>query len=106
MKTQFGFIYVTANHLEEAKKLAKHCLDKKLVACVNIFPSMLSYYDWKNKRCKSTQVALILKTKEKHFKAIENTIKKIHSDQCPCICFLPISKGTKDFTQWMGEQIK
>ena len=34
----FIFIYITNPNKDEAKKIAKHLLNKKLIACGNIYP--------------------------------------------------------------------
>ena len=47
---EYGFVYVTAPRKEEAKKIARLCLDQKLTACVNIFPSVLSCYEWQGEQ--------------------------------------------------------
>jgi periplasmic divalent cation tolerance protein len=42
------FIYITNPSKKEAKRLAKHLIEKRLIACANIFP-IESLYWWKNK---------------------------------------------------------
>ncbi len=103
---QHGFLYVTASHLEEAKKLAKICLNKKLAACVNIFPSVLSFYSWKGEEREDAEVILIIKTREDLFEDLCSLIKENHSYDCPCLVFLPFSNGTRDFLSWMDSQLK
>ncbi|HSX04190.1 MAG TPA: divalent cation tolerance protein CutA, partial [Rhabdochlamydiaceae bacterium] len=45
------FIYInwTCRNLEEARKVARHLIEKKLVACANIIPHIESLYLWNDK---------------------------------------------------------
>ena len=48
-----SFFYITAKNNPEAQKLIKSLLKKKLVACINIYKNIDSYFLWKNKIAKS-----------------------------------------------------
>ena len=63
----FIFIYITNPTKDEAKMIAKHLLEKKLIACANIFP-INSLYWWKDKIADENEFALIVKTTEENFK--------------------------------------
>lgn len=79
-----AIIYVTCKNSEEAEKIAIDLLEKKLIACANIFP-ITSVYIWDNKVNKDSEVTLILKTKETLFDKIKENVKKNHSYSVPCI---------------------
>ena len=103
---QYGFVYVTTSHKEEAKKIAHICLSQKLAACVNIFPPILSCYEWQGEQKEEEETVLILKTRQDLFKTLCETIKNKHSYTCPCIVFIPILKGLPSFFSWMDSQLK
>jgi periplasmic divalent cation tolerance protein len=42
-------LYVTAPNIDEARRIAGELVEKHLVACVNLVPSVESVYRWKNK---------------------------------------------------------
>ena len=102
---QYGWAYITASSVKEAKTLAKVCLNKKLTACVNVFPSILSYYKWKNSLQESKEAAVFMKTRKSLFKKLSLEIKKHHSYSCPCILFIPFSKGHPPFLQWIKNEL-
>jgi periplasmic divalent cation tolerance protein len=93
-------VYVTAKDEEEAKKISRHLLEKRLIACSNIFP-INSLYWWNGKIEDESETALIMKTQEKHKVEIIQVIKKIHSYDVPCIEFLPIKSGNPDYLDWI-----
>lgn len=103
---QYGFVYVTTKNPQEAKKIARICLNQKLAACVNIFPSVLSCYEWENKYTEEEETVLILKTRQDLFKGLCEVVKSHHSYTCPCVVFIPVSKGHLPFLSWMDSQLK
>ncbi|AGK60525.1 Uncharacterized protein involved in tolerance to divalent cations [Archaeoglobus sulfaticallidus PM70-1] len=98
------FIYVTAKDEEEAEKIATVLLEKRLVACVNMF-NIKSMYIWEGKIEKSPEVVMILKTKAEKFKEIRDEIKRIHSYEVPCICAISIEDGLREFLSWIDETV-
>ena len=92
-------IYTTCKDMKEAKKIAKHLLNKKLVACINTFP-ISSMYKWKGKLESEKEIAMILKS-NKSFKSIEKEIKKIGSYDIPCIIELDVENTNKEFERWV-----
>jgi len=102
----YGLTYVTAPNLQTAKKLAQICLSKKLTACVNIFQSVCSMYNWQDSQVEEQEYILILKTSEDLFETLSEEIKKRHSYECPCIVFIPFSKVEQNFLKWMESQLE
>lgn len=70
--------------MKEAKRLAAHLLNKKIVACVNFFKAESSYL-WHGKIENKKEIVLILKTKDANWKKVRSEIEKIHSYDIPCI---------------------
>lgn len=101
----YVFVYVTASSLEEAKKIAKHVLEKKLAACVNIFP-VTSMYWWEGKIEGALEFAMIIKTKTEKFSELKDEIKSIHSYTTPCICAIAIEDGLREFLNWIDEVVE
>ena len=92
----FIFVYITNPNEEEARKIARHLLEKKLIACANIFP-ISSLYWWKGKIADEKEVVLIAKTLEENFEKVKEEVKKIHSYSVPCIIKIPVSSNKKYF---------
>ncbi len=100
-----NFVYITASSKEEAEKIAKHLLEKKLAACVNIFP-IESYFWWEGKIEKADEYAMIVKTRAEKFAELRDEVKKVHSYSVPCICAIPIERGLKEFLDWIDETVE
>ena len=102
----FSFFYITAGSNSEAQRIAKILLKKNLVACVNIYKNIDSFYVWKKEINKSKEVILMGKTIKKNQNSIIKQIKKNHSYDLPCIIFSNISSGNKDFLNWVKKTLK
>lgn len=102
---QFCFIYVTAKNVEEAEKLGRAAVEKKLAACANIFPQMRSIYWWQGKIDTSDEAVLILKTKTTHYKKVEKFIVDNHSYETACVLRLPLDGGSKPYLKWLTESL-
>lgn len=99
-----NFIYITAPSKDEAEKIAKILLEKRLAACVNIFP-VKSYFWWEEKIDEAEEYAMIVKTRSEKFSEIREVVKDIHSYSVPCICAIPIERGLKEFLDWIDETV-
>ncbi len=95
-------VYITNKDEAEAEKIAKHLLNKKLIACANIFPTT-SMYEWKGKLENTKEVVAIVKTKKENFEKVKNEVMKIHSYECPCIAKIDV-EGNKEFENWVMKE--
>jgi len=97
-------IYTASKNMKEAKKTAEALLEKKLVACINMFP-VSSMYKWKGKMQNVREIAMILKS-NRNFKSIEKEIRRISSYEIPCIIELDVENVNKVFDLWVKEELK
>lgn len=98
------FVYSTFPSKKEAKEIGKKLVQKKLVACVNIFP-IDSIYMWEGKIVKDKECVLIIKTKKGNFKKVEKFILTNHSYDTPCILEIPVERVTKKYLKWFNNKI-
>lgn len=104
MKDRMTFLYVTTSSLEEAKKLAKILLEKRLCACVNLYPQVKSLYWWEGKIDSSEETIMIVKTREALVFEVEKSILENHSYSCPCIVKIPVEPVFKPFEEWLFKE--
>lgn len=101
----FVFIYITNPSKEEARKIAKHLLDKKLIACANIYSGINSLYPWKGEIADEEEIILVAKTTKANFEKVKSEVEKMHSYTIPCIVKIPVSSNKKYF-EWLKSGIK
>ena len=92
-------IYCPCKNENEARNIASVLVEKKLIACANVFASA-SFYTWKGKREETNEWVLMAKTTSLKAKKVVVEIKKIHSYECPAIIVFP-AKANKEFEKWV-----
>lgn len=97
-------VYIPCKDKEEATKISKHLLDKKLIACANLFP-VTSLYIWKKNLETADEFVIFAKTTEKKYTAIKKEIGLLHSYECPCIIAWKIDKVNSAYEKWVRENV-
>jgi periplasmic divalent cation tolerance protein len=99
-------ILVTAASKKECRKIAKHLVEAKLAACVNITPAIESVYRWEGKIARDQEYQLFIKSTRELFPEIKAAVSKLHSYHTPEIICLPIIEGSRNYLQWVGDSVK
>jgi periplasmic divalent cation tolerance protein len=102
---QINFVYMTAGSEKEAKTVAKALVESKLAACVNIIPGMRSVYVWEGDIQEDTEWVLIAKTTADNVPGLIDTVKELHSYDCPCIVGIPAAGGNAAFLDWIAATV-
>lgn len=98
-------VLTTASSEEEARKIARHLIERRLAACVNIVPQVVSIYRWQGKLEESREWLLIVKTTAAALGQVRGAIAELHSYELPeCIC-LTIEDGSHAYLQWIAESV-
>ena len=97
--------YVTAKDVGEAKKIGKELVKRKLAACANVLSPMHTVYWWEGKMEEATEAVLILKTTKALRKKVEAAVKELHSYSVPCVLFLDVKSGSKDYVKWIESSV-
>jgi len=97
-------VYMTAGSVEEAKAIGASLTKKRLAACVNILPGMISQYHWKKAVATEEETVLIAKTRSDLAGALTSHVRDIHSYECPCVITLSITDGNPEFLKWIADE--
>ena len=95
------WVYMTAENPEEARRIGRMLVEKRLAACVNILDGMTSVYWWEGSVREGHESVLIAKTRAGQVAALVEAVKAEHGYSCPCIVTLPIEGGNAEFLDWI-----
>lgn len=104
--TDARIVLTTAGSPEEAEKIARALVERRLAACVNIVPQIQSIYRWKDKIEQETEWLLIIKTKTNLFESVADAIKELHSYELPECVMLELSSGSERYLNWIRENTR
>jgi periplasmic divalent cation tolerance protein len=105
MNSSYIIVLITAPSEDVGKQIASSLVEKKLAACVNIIPSMLSIYRWEGEISTEEEVLLIVKSRSDIFESqLIPAVKVLHPYEVPEIIALPIWKGVKSYLDWIEEE--
>ena len=90
--------------VNQAKKVAKLAVKKKLAACANINKNINSIYIWKNKFFDENEIEISFKTNSKKVKNLISFIELNHPYECPAIFAVPIKYNNKKYSEWVKKQ--
>jgi periplasmic divalent cation tolerance protein len=98
-------VYVTAANQDDAEKIAARAVQEKVAACANLLGPITSIYEWKGTVERSEEWAMLLKTTEEKFPALELLIKTLHGYEVPCIVAWRIDQGSPAFLDWVRTSV-
>jgi len=96
---------MTTTSKREAKKIAKKLLDKRLIACANIYGPVESHFWWQNKIEKTEEFLVLMKSHQKLFTTLSKTVKEIHSYDVPEILAIQIVEGYPPYLEWLNASL-
>lgn len=94
-------VYTTFASLEDARRVGDALVAARLAACVNIFPGMVSIFEWKGKRDEAQEVAMIIKTRSSLTDAVMAETKRLHPYELPALLVLPTEGGSAEYCDWI-----
>jgi periplasmic divalent cation tolerance protein len=98
-------VLTTCESEEQASRLARRLVEKKLAACVNILPQIRSVYRWKDKIEDAAEFQLVIKSRRDLFDALRAEIAEIHSYEIPEIIAIPIVDGSPGYLAWLDREL-
>ena len=91
---------------ETAERLARLLVTRRLAACVNIVPGLLSVYRWEGGIHSDAEVLLLIKTDAERYPELETTLRAEHPYELPKIVAVTISEGSTDYLRWITTELE
>jgi len=90
---------------DEASRIARTLVERRLAACVNVVPGVSSTYRWEGAVRTDTEWLLIVKTRRDRFEDVRAAIRELHSYEVPEIVMLDIADGDAAYLAWIDASL-
>ena len=101
LQSEILAIYAIFGSEEEAQRIARDMVERRLAACANILGPCHSIYRWQDRVEEAREVAAIFKSTFERAEELMRSIHAAHSYDVPAIVALPISLSHKDYFNWV-----
>ncbi len=89
-----------------AEKIAKGLLERRLVACVNALPGVVSRFWWKGKLERDDETLLVMKTEAARVPEVIAALRDLHPYEVPELLALPVEEGAGPYLAWVKEETR
>ena len=94
-------VYTTFPSIVEAERAGRTLVERRLCACVNILPGMVSHYWWQGAVERGEEVVMIIKTRGSLTEHVGTAVKEMHSYTAPAILVIPLESIDKGYLEWL-----
>ncbi len=100
---ELSLVITTESNYDNAKKLARSLISKKLASCIS-FVQINSVYYWSNEIIEESEVQVNIKVSSSLVEKLFDALKEIHSYQLPQFICLNASVS-EEYFQWCSKNI-
>jgi periplasmic divalent cation tolerance protein len=97
-------VYTTWPSIVEAERAGRTIVERRLAACVNILPGMISHYWWEGKIERVEEVVMIIKTRAAMAEPVRSAVKEAHTYTTPAFMVLPVDGVDPDYHAWITNE--
>lgn len=95
----------TVARAEDAERIARALVERRLAACVNVVPGLVSVYRWKGNVEKNDERLLLIKTRRERLPALREALAALHPYELPELLALPVEAGSPAYLEWLDESV-
>jgi periplasmic divalent cation tolerance protein len=97
-------VYTTFPSIVEAEQVGRALVERRLCACVNILPGMVSLYWWQGAIERGDEAVMIIKTSAALTEEVRAAVRKLHSYMTPAILVMPVESVDPDYHAWIVKE--
>ena len=105
MAKKYIIVQTHSNKNEISREISRVLIEKKMVACVNVYPAASSIFRYKNTIVEENEYLQQAKTTSDKFLDIKTVIEQLHNYETAEIILIVILDGNADHLTWINNEI-
>lgn len=97
-------VHVTAGDRDEAARISRVAVERRLAACAQTVGPITSTYWWEGKVEESEEWLVLFKTTADLFDKLAASVRETHSYDVPEIIAVPVRAGISDYLSWITKE--
>lgn len=97
-------VFTTLEKREDAARIAKEVVEKRLAACAQVIGPITSSYWWEGRVETAEEWLCLMKTGKSLYPRLEKALKGVHPYEVPEIVAVPIVAGNADYLSWLNRE--
>ena len=98
-------VVTTAGSRDEAQRLARTLVERKLAACAQI-SEIESVYRWKGQVQQEPEFRILFKTTDQRYAEVESAIRELHSYEMPAIHAFAFEHVLPAYATWIEDNVR
>ncbi len=99
-------VYITAANEEEALRIGREVVARRLAACANVVPKIASIYWWEGAMQEEDEALLLLKTLRPAVPALMAAVRALHSYSVPAISVVALADVNPAYLDWLVAEVR
>jgi len=97
--------FSTVGKAGDAERIARVLVERRLAACVNVLPGVVSVYRWKGEVRRDDELLLVIKTRAERLEALREALLALHPYELPELVALAIASGHSPYLDWLDDSV-
>ena len=99
--TKAKVVLTTCVSKDQAHRIARTLVERRVAACVNIICPVESIYRWEERVDNATEWLLLIKTAAEKSAVVCDAIRELHSYDVPECIVISIEDGIAEYLKWI-----
>ena len=97
-------VLTTVSSEDEAVRLIRTLLERRLIACGTMLPGARSLYRWQGKIADEKEILLLLKTRSARVEALQEAFGELHPYKVPELLAMSVDTGLEKYLEWINAE--
>ncbi len=104
--TTYIQVMTTLGEREDADRIARLVVERRLAACAQVIGPVSSTYWWRGELESATEWLCLIKTERRLYDDIEAAIRSAHPYETPEIIAVPVEAGSDAYLAWLSGEVR